>query len=268
MSTLSLPNDVIKRMICFGCNNFLSLYPIYIKKDGTGAVCGRCKPTDDDKFLRDEGYEALAQFLTFPCIYKENGCRKNLVPSLMEEHEPCCEFRKFGCPSVNYTKCNWEGPKNALFKHFGEQHPNLVIKDQKFEIDFDHSIEETLIMKINEDLFVVKKDIDPRKGIFVCSVEYLKSLEKDDVYNYRVRVESNTRNYFHNCNERLADGDDATKLMANFLKEKLQEPPSMFVMIEVFKTTVVTNGVIGDQVVSVYISFTVWGRVKSDFVKA
>lgn len=243
-------------MTCLNCKNFLSFYPIYVKKDGTGAICGRCKPTEEDKYLRDEAYEALAQFLLFPCTYKDNGCQKSLVPNLIEEHEPCCEYRKYGCPTSTYTKCEWEGPKKALFKHFGEVHPNLIIEQQKFEMDFTHSIEEKLLMKADDDeLFVVKKDIDCRKEIFLCSVEYLKSQENDHTYNYRVKVQSNNKNYVYKCNERLADGEDVTKLMGNFLKEKLQEPTSMVVTIEVSKSAsdiLEVEGDNGNNVVSDY----------------
>lgn len=241
MSKINLPEEVLNKMTCQSCKNLLSLYPVNIKKDGSGALCGRCKPAEEDQYLRDESYELLAQFLLFPCIYKDNGCTKSLVPTLLEGHEPCCEYRKYGCPTSLYTKCKWEGPKNVLFQHFEEKHPNLIINEQRFEIDFTNSMEEKLLMSVNDEIFLVKKDIDARKEIFICGVEYIKSQEKDDVYNYFLRIESNNRNYFHNFPERVADGEDFTKTTANFLREKLQEPPSMFVKIEVLKSVTEEN---------------------------
>lgn len=254
MSKINLPEDVLKKMTCLSCKHLLSLYPVFVKKDGTGALCGRCKPAEEEQYLRDESYEILAQFLLFPCIYKENGCQKNLVPTFIEEHEPCCEFRKYGCPTSVYTKCNWEGPRNVLYRHFEEKHANLIVKDQQYEIDFSNSIEEKLLMSVNDELFVVKKDIDARKEVFMCTVEYLKSKEKDDVYNYFLRIESNNRHYFHKCSERVADGDDATKLTAALLRDKLQEPPSMIVRVEIVKHNAVPTEVPSENAVSFFLN--------------
>lgn len=235
MSRINLPEDILKKMVCLNCKGLLSLYPVYVKKDNTGAVCGRCQPVEKDKYIRDEAYEALAQFLLFPCAYKVNGCSKYLTPNVIEEHEPCCKYRKFICPSTDYTKCNWEGTHNLIFKHFEDNHDYLLINEQKFNIDFYNSVDEKLLMKVNNELFIIKKDIHARKEIFLCTVEHLKSQEKDEKFSYFLKIESENKNYFYKCHERLADGSDTTKLTAELLKDKLQDPSSMVVTVELVK---------------------------------
>lgn len=233
MSILSLPENVFEKMMCVECNNLLSIYPVFLKRNAGGAYCGRCKPKDVSNMHRDEAYEIMAQFLLFPCMYKGNGCTKNLSPSHLEQHEPCCDFKKFICP---IAKCDWEGPRNCMFAHFGEKHETLVVDDQKFQIDFINNLEQTMLMKADDELFLIKTDIDARKELFKCTVEHLKSNETNDVYNYYLKIESDNRNYFHSCNEYLANGEYETKLFADFLKDKLHDAESMIVTVQVLKS--------------------------------
>lgn len=86
MSAINLPEDVCDKLVCLLCKKYLSVNPIYAKKDGTGAICGRCKPPDEAVYFRDERYELLAQFVEFPCIYQKNGCPKSLVTKCLKDH--------------------------------------------------------------------------------------------------------------------------------------------------------------------------------------
>lgn len=233
MSQVDLPEEILNKMTCLTCKHLLSVYPVYVKKDGSGAICGRCPPNDkaENQYLRDESFEALSQFLLFPCIYKENGCPKKLLPSVLEEHETYCEFKKFDCPSSFYTNCDWKGSKSQVYQHFKEKHPKLIMENQTFEFDFLNSIEEKLVTKFEEEIFIVKKEVDVRKEMFLCTVEHLKSKEINNVYTYFLRLEGSDRNYFHKCPEKAADGEEAIKLFGKVLREKLHDPSSIIVKV-------------------------------------
>lgn len=62
---------------CNICTHFLSVSPV-MHNDSLGSICGResCKQftTLERKNYRQKAYEAVARFLNFPCMYKENGC--------------------------------------------------------------------------------------------------------------------------------------------------------------------------------------------------
>lgn len=241
-SKLFIPNDLLDSMVCLNCNAHLSVFPIYTKIDGSGALCGRCKIMEDNKFIRDEAYEGLAQFLIFPCRYVKDGCKENLTPPKLEEHERCCKFRKFDCPTKIDLKCQWKGARANLVEHFEQKHAAFLLKEPSFKLNFVNSQEECFLFQQDEELFVIKKEVDARKGIFSCSVEHLKAVEESDVYNHSLKIESGNKNFFYKCpdkstcdNERL----NSTQLTQDILRERLHDPDAINVNIQIFKTKLV-----------------------------
>ncbi|KAJ8912249.1 hypothetical protein NQ315_003352 [Exocentrus adspersus] len=154
----ALPLDLVEEFKCFSCENYLSVFPVYLKNDGIGAICGRCVPSNQNDFIRDAAYETVAEFIQFPCSYKKNGCDEQLAPDALQKHELTeCLFRLYRCPSEANTKCKWLGGYSDLVKHFKESHPNLLLKDLEFQISFDTSSKENLLLCFQNNLFVVKK---------------------------------------------------------------------------------------------------------------
>ncbi|XP_072394628.1 uncharacterized protein [Diabrotica undecimpunctata] len=237
-SSLPIPADVLKTLVCIRCRNFLSVFPIYTKDDGTGAVCGRCKIAEDDKFVRDEAYESIAQFFPFPCRFGESGCKDNLVPAQLEYHELYCEFRRFDCPSKNYSNCTWKGLRTDIVEHFSSEHTNLLLKEPSFEINFVYSLEECLLLSHGNEIFNVKKEVDARKGVFSCSIEHMNVTEKSDTFNYFLRIVSSNKNFFFTCPQKNTSSEqrlNSTQLTIETVKQKLQDPDSVIVNIEIVK---------------------------------
>lgn len=240
---LYVPSELLDKLHCSVCNGYLSVFPVHIKNDGDNPICGRCKIPNEDEYLRDEAFEGIAQFLIFPCSQSKNGCDQQLTPLKLKDHENCCTHRKLDCPSKNYSRCNWQGSNKDLKAHFEASHPQLVIADRKFEIQFLNSIKENLVMPFENELFIVKKEIDSRSGSFICSVEHVIQEEDPDSYNYFIRAESGNGTYYHKCPERStsASAEEKTKFFADFIREQLHDPASIIAKIEIFKSNIIED---------------------------
>ncbi|XP_044747551.1 acidic leucine-rich nuclear phosphoprotein 32 family member A-like [Coccinella septempunctata] len=82
---------------CAVCKHHLSISPIVLNTV-LGSICGRdaCKrlASSQGTNYRQKAYEGLAKVLEFPCMYKENGCKKVLPWNEIGGHELICEFVK------------------------------------------------------------------------------------------------------------------------------------------------------------------------------
>ncbi|CAH1131171.1 unnamed protein product [Ceutorhynchus assimilis] len=238
MAHVYVPPELREKLVCTICNGYLSVFPIYVNLDGDKSICGRCKIPNDNEYIRDEAYEGLAQFFIFPCLETKNGCTEQLTPLKLKDHEQCCINRKVDCPSKSFTRCNWQGPNKDLKAHFEASHPNLVLKNQKFEIQFLNSIKENMLMQFEEELYIIRKEIDSRQGIFTCSVEHVIQTELPKSFNYYIRFETGDSTHHFNSVQRSTspDFDEKIKYSASDLREKLNDPAVIVACIEILKT--------------------------------
>ncbi|CAH0558758.1 unnamed protein product [Brassicogethes aeneus] len=239
-SELLMPNDVIDKLTCTSCKNYLAIFPIYLMGTENAAVCGRCQVVKDDYIIRDEAFESLAQYLVFPCANANNGCKENYCPADLRLHESTCEYRQFDCPSKHYSKCEWQGSSKTLADHFEKDHPAQFIKDFKFEVNFSSSQKENMLLVYENTFFIVNKEIDSRKNFFWCSVKNILVDDESNKYNYRLILESGNRNYSHKFPEKnttsLSD-ENLTKVDASLLQERLGEPETIIARIEIQKAS-------------------------------
>ncbi|CAH1173511.1 unnamed protein product [Phaedon cochleariae] len=239
MSKLTIPAEVMDKMTCLVCKKYLSVFPIYTKMDGSGGCCGRCPLPDPNNHVRDEAFENIARYLVFPCSHE--GCKETMTPVHLEGHEACCVFRKYECPSKSYSKCDWKGALlgasgSDLKKHFQDKHADLLLTTPSFELIFNNTLEENMLLYHFEELFIVKKEIDARRGLFFCTVEHLRSTENSDTYMYFLRCESGNKDYFYRGPEKATKRNNTTKLTMDVLKERLQDPAVIIVNIEIIKS--------------------------------
>lgn len=238
-SEFSIPNEVVDVSIaCLNCKEYLSIFPINIKIDGTGAMCGRCKILNKKEFIHNKAYEGLAKILTFPCRYARDGCQRKLKPLTLEPHERCCEFRKFECPNKINLECQWKDGRANLVEHFQQEtHSRFLLQEPFFELSFENSQVECFLFRKDNELFIVKKDIDRDKMIFSCSIEHLKATEDSVVYKYLLNFENGKAHYSYKgpdkstChNTRL----NTTVLTYDILQERLFYPTVIIVNIQIF----------------------------------
>lgn len=236
MAKVLIPSDLLKKLECSLCKLHLSVFPIFIRKDGNKPICGRCK-VPNDVYIRDEAYEAIAQFLIFPCAEEKNGCLEQMSPLSLKDHEQTCLWRKWDCPSKNFTFCKWHGPNKELRAHFVAMHDELMLTDQEFKINFSSSANGIMLIPFHDKLFLVKKEMDSRTGTFTCSCTQIimkKSLEN---FNYFVQIKGTSCS--HNCSIRSTTPtkEDQTTISTDEIKDLLNDSPVVIAVIQIVTTT-------------------------------
>lgn len=235
MAKVLIPSDLLKKLKCSLCEFYLSIFPIYIKKDGNNPICGRCKVPNDD-YIRDEAYEVIAQFLVFSCAEEKNGCLEHMSPLSLKDHEHTCIWRKWDCPSKNFTFCEWRGANKELIAHFVEMHDKLVLKNQEFEINFLSSEKGIMLMWSNDKLFLVKIEVDSKTGTFTCSCTQI--IIKNNLENFNYFVQIKTTSFSHNCSIRSTTPtkDDQTTITIHEIKDLLEDSLVVTVVIHIVTT--------------------------------
>ncbi|KAF5296038.1 hypothetical protein FQR65_LT10342 [Abscondita terminalis] len=129
---------LINELKCNQCSKILSEPPVYCSS-GNGNLCGRCFEVSDT-LIKDGSmqqavaYEAVAQFLLFPCCNHEHGCKTKLKWKEAAQHEQECEFASTPCPfnlefENTSIKCDWIGIRRDVNLHLNNNHNNDLQRD-------------------------------------------------------------------------------------------------------------------------------------------
>lgn len=111
---------------CTLCRKYLSVPPIHMLTDQPTQgqnICGRCKIQKDDRVSRNVAFEAMAQYLEFPCS-NSNTCPQKLRWGEVETHEDVC-----GVKTVRCIICNNIHAITKIESHFAEQHREKLFYD-------------------------------------------------------------------------------------------------------------------------------------------
>ncbi|XP_072395360.1 uncharacterized protein [Diabrotica undecimpunctata] len=222
-----IPTEVLPNLLCAQCQRVLSRFPVYCYPKG--ASCGRCKCPE--KGIRNEAYEAVAQNIKFPCCNNEYGCLENLFPKDMERHEDSCSFRKYQCPIITNTTCDWKGSVNDLLDHFSQKHKMFILSEHPFEVDFVNSHDENYLLPYGEELYLVNRLSDSWRQTFFCTVSYIGNDLDEDV-SYKLILENGNRSCAHEIQKKI---NVTTPLEKTDLMNILNDPTSIVVRIEIFK---------------------------------
>lgn len=188
MWKLAIPEDVLEKLRCSLCKEYLSHLPIYSYPDQEGVGCGRCPVLSDQNPIRNVSYEAVAKYLFFPCRYRSYGCLENILPVHMQEHEESCMYKQYFCPFIPLASCPWQGPSNELFVHYEEQHNILALTNSSFEIDLVNMYEDNYLLNYNEELFVIHVKCDAKENMFWCGVRYIGNKKKAAKYMFQIEL--------------------------------------------------------------------------------
>ncbi|KAJ8929375.1 hypothetical protein NQ314_017956 [Rhamnusium bicolor] len=133
MDNIVLSDKVLSQQICTKCLNYLSVGPVLVSRGGK-ILCGRCSNNSNttSNVLKYSLYNLVAEKLIFKCINHYVGCEKLLLFNETIEHEKDCKEVKLKCHF-----CNYEGNGCQLRHHFDNEHPNFVMKDDAFKINFE-----------------------------------------------------------------------------------------------------------------------------------
>ncbi|KAL3277608.1 hypothetical protein HHI36_012950 [Cryptolaemus montrouzieri] len=175
-SMMSVPEELMDRLVCIKCGNVLSVCPVYTLPN-EDAICGRCVDLKNQDGIRNRSYEILLEILTFPCMNKKFGCMENRTGKNMYEHEQKCLHRRINCPTFASTSCDWFGEIDNLLEHFENNHVLNLMKEPSFEVNFVHKFEEVSLLPYADSLFIVTKLGEPQKKIFWCSVQNILNMK-------------------------------------------------------------------------------------------
>lgn len=153
--SFAAPDATIELLKCSLCEGYLSVAPIaVISDDGTQYKCGRCSSIKTGICSRATIYEHLAQFMTFPCIYKE--CTKKIPYSDVKDHEKVCEYRTVMCPR---SGCTDIVRTKKVGEHFKEKHAD-VYHTNNFSIKNVYAYYNIDVMEKNGRTFLSFFDFD------------------------------------------------------------------------------------------------------------
>ncbi|KAF5298504.1 hypothetical protein FQR65_LT00046 [Abscondita terminalis] len=112
--------------------------PVYCSSRA-GNICGRCIDASNSLIKNGDAqravaYEAVAQFLLFPCSNNERGCEVKLEWDKIAQHEEECQFNLCPCPfNLKFEgfspKCDWAGSRGNLVDHLHSNHNNFLQAD-------------------------------------------------------------------------------------------------------------------------------------------
>ncbi|XP_056649023.1 uncharacterized protein LOC130453351 [Diorhabda sublineata] len=193
--------DFIAKNICFNCNKFLNISPIYCLQFNEGdkthisPICGRCwhitKNHQGNKW-RQMVYEDTAAFMTFPCSFKDEGCDLILTWDRVLDHEMGCLNAIVNCPA-NFCRqgskiefsCTWKGNTTQLEKHIETFHRDSIMDPPYFEQlpNTDQIYFTRVQTKLAMIIFL--KDSDSK---YYCTVLINGSNVESQYYQYQIEL--------------------------------------------------------------------------------
>jgi hypothetical protein len=146
--------DSLKEILeCPVCNEVSRNGPIHQCKNGH-IVCNRCNPklqndlcpTCRDPIVgRAMNIEKLLDLIPNPCKYSESGCKTELVPSLLRNHENNCETKLLHCPRLFCT--------TKILPKYLDQHLIVAANCKVIKMS-NHA---TSSLYVSDDIFTKKK---------------------------------------------------------------------------------------------------------------
>ncbi|KAF5278672.1 hypothetical protein FQA39_LY00714 [Lamprigera yunnana] len=191
MWKLPVPDEVLDKLRCSFCKEYLSHLPVYIYPGQEGIACGRCPLLFEQNPVRDVSYEALACYLHFPCRYKAYGCLETMILNRVQSHEDACTFKQYYCPFIPLASCPWQGPADELFFHYRDHHEELALSSPTFEIDLINMYEHNYLLYQETELFIIHVKFDILEEVFWCSVRYIGNHKMANRFHYGVEIKKN-----------------------------------------------------------------------------
>ncbi|KAB0801763.1 hypothetical protein PPYR_03949 [Photinus pyralis] len=241
MSKLSIANEVLEKLRCSLCKEYLSQLPVYIYPGQEGTACGRCPVLSEQNPIRDTTYEIIAQYLYFPCRYNPYGCLDNVLAVNMENHEASCSFKQYFCPFIPLASCPWQGPSNELFSHYEEHHKVLALQSPVFEVDLVNMYEDNYMLLHRNETFLIHAKCDSKEKAFWCSVRYIGNKKAAKQYLYQVELKKSNSIENVTLSKKVVESDcsmcldknTAVCVKSDEIRKALGDPGSMLCSISI-----------------------------------
>ncbi|KAJ3646144.1 hypothetical protein Zmor_023746 [Zophobas morio] len=215
-----ITGDALLKLKCDSCSNYLSYFPIYVSNADKKNICGRCPHVVQENHVQNEIYEALAQFVKFPCRYKNEGCSESIPPQDIPEHERICDFRIVNCPTKQFTECDWEEARPSCLNHCQDKHFELMIKNYSFQLDLSQSYDCTNLLEHESLLFIVRQQFDSTKNMIKFSLCHIECEVNTNEFSYELSFKTPHRSVIIEDCTTSFNNEKITEICLDSLKEK------------------------------------------------
>ena len=112
-------------------------------------ICGSCRskvsncPSCQGEFIkgRNIALEKVAAITTYPCKYREDGCKRELKKDNISFHNLACFHQSRDCPfrKLSDVNCPWTGALTAMESHVKSVHVDQTVEHSgPFEVELQN----------------------------------------------------------------------------------------------------------------------------------
>jgi hypothetical protein len=183
-----ISNQNLDKLKCTLCGQYLSYFPISVSVNNQRSFCGRCEVPQSTQCIKNISFEAISEFIKFPCRYDSEGCHEQLFPKDVPEHEKSCPFLVIPCPVRTPTSCSWKGSRPTVLHHCQNEHHNMFLKNGEFKIDMSHSNNYHHFVNHDKMLLLIEIQYDSNDKTLQCSIYTCQYELSIKTYTCRLRV--------------------------------------------------------------------------------
>lgn len=185
---MELCEDVLEKLKCCECSEYLSCEPVMLKSNGD-SVCGRCYVTDDLKLARNKVYEIVSSTILFPCRYNKDGCTKKFKIDDMKKHEEECQYYRYNCPVQPLGSCLWRGPITSLLEHFRNEHSECIVEHPyKFQPEYNESYDKNILMIAYGFLFLIQMKFRKNFDKISFNIRFIGTPSLSNLFLYKLEI--------------------------------------------------------------------------------
>jgi hypothetical protein len=183
-----ISNQNLDKLKCTLCGQYLSYFPISVSVNNERSFCGRCEVPQSTQCIKNISFEAICEFIKFPCRYESEGCHEQFFPKDVPEHEKNCPFLVIPCPVRTPTSCSWEGSRPTVFHHCQNEHHNMFLKNGEFKIDLSYSSKYHYLVDRDKILLMFEIQYDSSDKTLQCLIYTCQYELSVKIYTCQLRV--------------------------------------------------------------------------------
>jgi E3 ubiquitin-protein ligase SIAH1 len=253
-STKDVNEGLLKALLCPRCKKYL-VPPISFCEMGHN-VCSGCRPEllrcpeCQQPYLKgnNQTLENVVREVSFPCVYKADGCEETFSIHLMQEHEENCPYRPYNCPVIlaGRIRCAWKGSLLEMERHVLSKHGTVVWRGTGVysmkKILTSTGLHNDVVMTLGQLFYVQFRGQDHNYYGFV---KYVGPKRNARQYRSSITIVSKDEDEFLTCcyvtnscqddNEAIIANGRCLKLHYDVVRRFLDNEGYMYVKIEISK---------------------------------
>jgi E3 ubiquitin-protein ligase SIAH1 len=252
--TKDVSEGLLKALQCPRCKKYL-VPPISFCDKGHN-VCSVCRPKlsrcseCQQPYLKstNQALENIVRQVSFPCIYKKNGCQESFPVQLVQEHEEDCPCSPYNCPVIlaGRRRCPWKGLRLEMMEHLQNNHKDDIWEGagvySKKQMLSSTGLHNDVVITFGEIFYVqfrgqnnnyygFVKYIGPKRGAkqYRSSISIVSKDGNESVMSCYIT------NNFQEDNEEIISTGKCLKLHYDVVRKFLDHDGNVYVKIEISK---------------------------------